>query len=111
MALRKGLKLETIRVTVRRKNLWLDYVSSRNSHYSPSHTIKITFCGEPAIDDGGPKREFFSGKTGIILQMFLTRLINRLFSEHPQNYSRVKSELRSIIVHDHHSLNGHLVDC
>lgn len=71
LALREDLKAETIRVTVRRKNLWQDYVSSRNNHYNPGYTIKITFCGEPAIDDGGPKREFFSG---IILQIFVTRL-------------------------------------
>jgi hypothetical protein len=23
--------------------------------------VKIVFVGEPAIDDGGPRREFFSG--------------------------------------------------
>ena len=23
--------------------------------------LKVTFIGEPAIDDGGPRREFFSG--------------------------------------------------
>ena len=73
MAVQKGLKPETIRVTVWRKNLWQDYVNSINSHYTPGHTIKITFCGEPAIDDGGPRREFFSGKTGItVAQWFST---------------------------------------
>ena len=23
--------------------------------------VKVVFLGEPAIDDGGPRREFFSG--------------------------------------------------
>lgn len=62
LILKQELKAETIRVTLRRKNLWLDYVRARNRNYNPSHAIKITFCGEPAIDDGGPKREFFTGK-------------------------------------------------
>lgn len=59
--LKEQLSAETIRVTLRRKNLWLDYVGARNNNYNPCHLIKITFCGEPAIDDGGPKREFFTG--------------------------------------------------
>jgi hypothetical protein len=50
------------RVTVRRKSLWQDYLRARKGNYNPKDAIKITFCGEPAIDDGGPKREFFSGK-------------------------------------------------
>ena len=28
------------------------------SIYSPSQPIEVTFCGEPAIGDGGPKREY-----------------------------------------------------
>lgn len=52
---------EEIRVTVRRNHLWSDFSRARSDYYSPLNTIKITFSGEPAIDDGGPKREFFSG--------------------------------------------------
>lgn len=55
------MKGETIRVTVRRKQLWHDFRRARDTIYSPSQPIKVTFCGEPAIDDGGPKREFLCG--------------------------------------------------
>ena len=27
----------------------------------PSNKIKVVFLGEPAVDEGGPRREFFSG--------------------------------------------------
>ena len=37
------------------------------SHYSNlqnsvEKSLKVTFIGESAVDDGGPRREFFSGK-------------------------------------------------
>ena len=59
LILKQELKAETIRVTLRRKNLWFDYVRARNIYiiyYNPSHAIKIIFCGEPVKDDGGFKR-------------------------------------------------------
>ena len=56
-----NVQQEEIRVTVRRNHLWSDFSRARSDYYSPLNTIKITFSGEPAIDDGGPKREFFSG--------------------------------------------------
>ena len=55
-----NVQQEEIRVTVRRNHLWSDFSRARSDYYSP-FTIKITFSGEPAIDDGGPKHEFFSG--------------------------------------------------
>ena len=51
------------RVTVRRKRIWEDFkdeVFQRNI-ISPSSKIKVVFSGEPAVDDGGPRRELFSG--------------------------------------------------
>ena len=62
MILKNSVKAEVIRVTVRRKHLWQDYTKARQNNYHPSNLIKITFCGESAIDDGGPRREFFSGE-------------------------------------------------
>ena len=56
-----NVQREEIRVTVRRNHPWSDFSRARSDYYSPLNTIKITFSGEPAIDDGGPKREFFSG--------------------------------------------------
>lgn len=59
-----GLKSEmkTVRVTVRRKMVWEDFKRSRYRYYEPDRRLKVTFAGEPAVDDGGPKREFFAGK-------------------------------------------------
>ena len=62
MILKNSVKADVIRVTVRRKHLWQDYTKARQTNYHPSNLIKITFCGESAIDDGGPRREFFSGE-------------------------------------------------
>lgn len=58
----KSLTDKTNRVTVRRKCLWTDNVKARNIQYSPYQQIKVTFSGEPAIDGGGPKKEFFCGE-------------------------------------------------
>lgn len=52
---------DPIRVTVRRKMLWEDYRRARERYYHPGKLLKVTFSGEPAVDEGGPKREFFSG--------------------------------------------------
>lgn len=48
-------------VTVRRKHIWEDFKRARDRYYSPNQHLKVTFSGEPAIDIGGPKREFFAG--------------------------------------------------
>lgn len=55
--------LENIsRIDVQRKHLWDDYVDARKRPWVKSNnTMKIIFIGEPAVDDGGPKREFFTG--------------------------------------------------
>ena len=29
--------------------------------FKPKGMLKVTYVGEPAVDDGGPKREFFTG--------------------------------------------------
>lgn len=53
-----------VRLNVRRKYIWSDFVESRSSgKVSPTDNVKIVFIGECAIDDGGPRREFFSGIT------------------------------------------------
>lgn len=57
-----GLSSETKRVTVRRKFIWDDFKTARKGKITPLSNLKVVFAGEPSIDDGGPKREFFSGK-------------------------------------------------
>ena len=60
-----------VRVNIRRKHIWSDFKQARKKfNLVPSNKIKIVFLGEPAVDDGGPRREFFSGK--LIGQMDIT---------------------------------------
>ena len=62
-----GLSRTPVIVTVRRKNIWNDFKQARDRYYKPDQALKLTFSGEPAIDIGGPKREFFAG----IVKVFL----------------------------------------
>ena len=49
------------RVTIRRNHIWKDAVRAMSrSSFDPSRCIRVTFVGEEAVDDGGPRREFFS---------------------------------------------------
>lgn len=50
------------RFNIRRKLIWSDFKEGRQKAIiGAADHIKIIFIGEPAIDDGGPRREFFSG--------------------------------------------------
>lgn len=52
-----------VRVNIRRKYIWSDFKQARKKFsLVPSNKIKVVFLGEPAVDDGSPRREFFSGK-------------------------------------------------
>lgn len=46
------------RITVRRSHIWEDTVRTLRRNIDLRKTIKVTFLGEPAIDDGGPRREY-----------------------------------------------------
>ncbi|XP_028394535.1 uncharacterized protein LOC114518737 [Dendronephthya gigantea] len=49
------------KVNVRRKHLWIDFKEAKKKWNLTANTpIRVVFLGEPAVDDGGPKREFFS---------------------------------------------------
>ena len=78
-----GLKLqiETIRVTVRRKMVWEDFKRARYRYYQPDKLLKVTFAGEPAVDDGGPKREFFAGTLEIHFFYYLHNPFKNRFSK------------------------------
>ena len=53
---------KTVRIDVRRKYLWDDYLEAQNRPWvKKEYGLKVVFLGEPAVDDGGPKREFFTG--------------------------------------------------
>lgn len=51
------------RITVRRKSIWEDFKNELRHKITPTTRVKVVFAGEPAVDDGGPRRELFSGKS------------------------------------------------
>ena len=59
---------EPKRLTVRRKFIWQDFKTARQRTISPRKKIKVVFSGEPSVDEGGPRRELF---TGILIVYFL----------------------------------------
>lgn len=46
------------RIVVRRKHLWADALS-QFKNLNERKYVRVTFVGEPAVDEGGPLREFF----------------------------------------------------
>ncbi|XP_046845033.1 uncharacterized protein LOC124438863 [Xenia sp. Carnegie-2017] len=54
-------RLFTNRVTIRRRLAFADYVDARKRKwFAEGGNLKICFAGEPSIDGGGPRREFFT---------------------------------------------------
>ena len=50
-------------VTIRRRFAFQDYMDARQkAFFKPEGLLKVCFTGEPAIDGGGPRREFFTGR-------------------------------------------------
>lgn len=66
-SLQLKVEQETSRIYVRRKRLWEDYLhtSKHGKWFKPENHLKVNFIGEPAVDGGGPRREFLSGKVHI----------------------------------------------
>ena len=47
-------------IQVRRKKIWKDTLRAfKQSRFTARKWLKVEFIGEAAIDDGGPRREFF----------------------------------------------------
>ena len=50
------------RINIRCKSVFEDYLEmAKKKWFNPKQLLKVTFIGEPAVDDGGARREFFSG--------------------------------------------------
>ena len=55
----KGLD-DVQRIVVRRSHLFSDaFRTFSRSVFDPTKYLKVTFVGEPAVDEGGPRRELF----------------------------------------------------
>ena len=51
--------------------MWKDFVDAHKKWWIKwDKTLDITFLDEPAVDDGGPKREFFGGELYKLLLSF-----------------------------------------
>ena len=48
------------RLTVRRSHIWDDSVRLFTRGIATNKQFKVTFLGEPAVDVGGPRREYFT---------------------------------------------------
>ena len=62
------------RVSIRRRFVFKDYITARGklkqrNRFDPKGLLKITFIGEP-VDNGGPRREFLSGRVTLFIQEF-----------------------------------------
>ena len=61
--LKVGSDVRQNRLHIRRKKVWNDFLELRHSKwFKLQNKWKVTFVGETAIDNGGPRREFFTGK-------------------------------------------------
>ena len=63
-ALQTNVDQNVNRLSVRRRYAFQDYLAARRKprrRFNPNGMLKISFIGEPAIDDGGQRREFYSG--------------------------------------------------
>ena len=49
---------DRLRITVRRKHIFEDTLHKLRCGIDISKHLRVTFIGEPAIDDGGPMREY-----------------------------------------------------
>ena len=50
------------RIAIRRRFVFAYYMGARlKKYYKPQGLLKVSFTGEPAVDGGGPWREFFTG--------------------------------------------------
>lgn len=46
------------KITIRRSHIWGDTLRAWRRELDLRKPIKVTFLGEPAVDEGGPRREF-----------------------------------------------------
>ena len=62
--LQTNINRRTDRINVQRTSVLDDYIDARKRcHWmNPENKLRVVFIGEPAIDTGGPRREFCSGE-------------------------------------------------
>ena len=58
---------DRVRITIRRKFIFEDTLHKFRCGIDLSKHLRVTFVGEPAIDDGGPMREFLRLLLGAVI--------------------------------------------
>ena len=78
IALKDNMSNTENRLHIRRKRLWDDLLDARQSSkwFKPDGVLRIVFIGEPAVDGGGPRREFLTGKLRDVFNSFIKNEIN-----------------------------------
>ena len=64
VALQTNVDQDVNRLSVRRRYAFQDYLAARcklRRRFNPNGMLKISFIGEPAVEDGGPRHQFYSG--------------------------------------------------
>ena len=61
------LSEERLRIVVRRKFIFEDTMHKLRNDLDLSKHLRVTFVGEPAIDDGGPMREYLRLLLGAVI--------------------------------------------
>ena len=72
-------KGSTSRISVRRRYAFQDYVDACKKlrrQLKQNATLRVTFIGEPAVDDGGPRHEFFAGTVQYALGTYSKRMFS-----------------------------------
>ena len=52
-------EFNTYHITVRRRHIFDDAIAAISRWFDEKKHLRVTFLGEPAVDGGGPRREFF----------------------------------------------------
>lgn len=61
MILKEHLEQAASNLHIRRNHMWHDALRAiTKPTFDPLLPVRVTFIGEPAVDDGGPRREFFT---------------------------------------------------
>ena len=102
LELKNGLDDPCQYVTVRRKHIWSDVKRCFSKEYTNvSLPLRVIFVGEPAADQGGPKREFFR------LSLSSAVADPSLFTEH--NYCKVPIHNTAALLQKHYKFVGFLI--
>ena len=93
--------LQVLRISVRRSHVWDDTIRLYNKGIYCDKLLKVSFIGEPAIDLGGPKREYFT-----LLMQAIVR--NNMLFEGP-SHMRIPKVNASALIENRYFVIGRMM--